>query len=95
MMRRWLPIALTAAALLAGGLLEVAWGQTPPGLDNLSPDERAVVERNLERWRRLPPEERQRFRQHMTPAERQRPRQLTPEQRQQLRRERRGEEAPR
>src|SRR6185436_17941658 len=60
---RWLPIAIALAALVAGAILEVAWGQTPqtpPGPETLSPDERAVIERNPERWRRMSPEERQR-----------------------------------
>src|SRR6267142_2362075 len=57
---RWLPIAIALAAILAGAVLEVAWGQTPPGPETLSPDERAIIERNPERWRRMSPEERQR-----------------------------------
>jgi hypothetical protein len=62
-MLRWLAAALIAAAILAAGALEIAWGQAAPfGVEGLSPDERAVVERNLERWRRLPPAERQRLR---------------------------------
>jgi len=57
---RWLPIAIALAVILAGAVLEVAWGQTQPGVETLSPDERAIMERNPERWRRMSPEERQR-----------------------------------
>jgi len=59
---RWVALVLTAAALLAGGALELALGQTPPieGMDRLSPEERAVVQRNLERWQKMTPDERQR-----------------------------------
>src|SRR5437763_5800739 len=41
---RWIAVALTTVALLAGGVLEVALGQTAPieGMDRLSPDERAI-----------------------------------------------------
>ena len=64
MTRRGLPVLLLLGAMLTLGGLDIAWGQTPPpaiqGLDTLTPEERAIVERNLERWQRLPPEERQR-----------------------------------
>jgi len=45
---RWLPPALLLLAVLLGGALEVAWGQGAPvqGLERLSPEERAVVERH-------------------------------------------------
>src|ERR1043166_8100484 len=56
---RWLPLAIALAAVLVGAILEVAWGQTP-GPETLTPEERAIVERNPERWRRMSPEERQR-----------------------------------
>src|SRR5207247_9811174 len=61
MLMRWVALVLTAAALLAGGVLEVALGQTPPieGMDRLSPEERAVAQRNLERWQKMTPEARQ------------------------------------
>ncbi len=70
---------LATVALLMTGALEAAWSQEPRagGSERLSPDERAVVERNLERWKQLSPEERQRalenYRQWkaMSPAERQ------------------------
>src|SRR3989338_7027464 len=54
---RWLPPALLLLAVLLGGALEAAWGQGAPvqGLERLSPEERAVVERNRERWERLAP----------------------------------------
>lgn len=53
---------LVLLALLALAIPEVGWTQTPiQGLDRLSPEERAVAEKNLERWRSLPPEERQRI----------------------------------
>jgi hypothetical protein len=55
-------LMLATAAGPAGG----AWAQSQqappgatqqvPGLDKLPPDERAVAERNLERWRAMPPE---------------------------------------
>jgi len=91
-------IALLLLLLLAG-VLEVAWGQprTPEGLDRLSPEQRALVERNLERWQKLSPEEQRRLLDHyqhwksMTPAERQagretmqRFRQLPPAERQRI-----------
>ena len=62
MVPRWVPVAIALAAILAGAVLEIAWGQTPPvpGMEGLSSDERAFVERNPERWRRMSPEERQR-----------------------------------
>jgi len=62
-MLRGLPTVLVLGAILALGGLDVAWGQTPPaieGLDKLTPEERAIAERNLERWQRLTPEERAR-----------------------------------
>ena len=49
---------LALAALLVAGAAEIAWGQQQPpiqGLENLSPEERSLVERNLERWRSQPP----------------------------------------
>src|SRR3990172_11051757 len=76
---RWLPPALLLLAVLLGGALEAAWGQGAPvqGLERLSPEERAVVERNRERWERLTPEERARVLENyrrwksLTPEERQ------------------------
>ena len=55
MRRRLLSTLLMLAVTLA---TEVAWGQTAPiqGLDRLTPEERALAERNLERWQRLTPE---------------------------------------
>ena len=93
--------ALLVLVVLTLGDLDVVWGQTPPpavqGLDQLSPEERALAERNLERWKRLTPEERQRALENyrhwksMTPEEREaarqnyrRFRQLTPDQRAQV-----------
>ena len=98
MTRRSLPALLLLGAILALADLHHAWGQQPPpavqGLDKLTPEERAIAERNLEKWQRLTPEERARalenYRQwrSMTPEERdaarqnyRRFRQLTPEQR--------------
>src|SRR2546422_781511 len=62
MRARWLSGLLVLLVLLAAGIPEVAWGQTTPmeGLEKLSPEERAIAERNLERWRSLSPEERER-----------------------------------
>src|SRR5204862_7433049 len=79
MVPRWLPPVLVLFALLLGGALEVAFGQTPggQGLDRLSPEERAIVERNRERWQRLNPEEQQRIRENFRYWQ-----SLTPEQRQ-------------
>ena len=79
---RWVAFVLTAAALLAGGALEVAFGQTPPieGMDRLSPEERGVAQRNLERWQKMSPEERAQAREQV--------RQQRQQQRQQLRQER-------
>src|SRR5437870_718898 len=59
---RWVPVVIALALLLAGAILEVAWGQTapPPGAPTLTPDERAFTERNPERWQRMSPEEQQR-----------------------------------
>src|SRR2546425_512551 len=93
-------LALIFLLGLAG--LETAWGQTPgPGLENLTPEERAVAERNLERWQRMTPEERERITRNwerwrkMTPEERQqlreRWRHMTPEEREQLRERHRQE----
>jgi hypothetical protein len=57
MRRLWLPGLLVVSVLLLAGSLEITWGQTRPlpGLEKLSPDERAVAERNLERWQNLSP----------------------------------------
>src|SRR2546428_5683966 len=59
---RWVPVVIALALLLAGAILEVAWGQTapPPGPPTLTPDERAFTERNPERWQRMSPQEQQR-----------------------------------
>ena len=82
---RWVALVLTAIALLAGGALEVAFGQTPPieGMDRLSPDERATAQRNLERWQKMSPEERAQAREHVRQQRQQRQ-----QQRQQGQRER-------
>ena len=104
-----LPTVLVLGAMLALGDLDRAWGQAPPppppaqgappmqGLEQLTPEERAVAERNLQRWQRLTPEERARalenYRrwQSMTPEEREsarqnyrRFRQLRPDERAQI-----------
>src|SRR5207247_1212276 len=52
MRARWLSGLLVLLVLLLAGILEVAWGQTTrmEGLEKLSPEERAIAERNLERW---------------------------------------------
>ncbi len=55
---RWLAPVFVALALLAAGVLELAWGQE--GLERLKPEERAIIERNRERWERMSPEERAR-----------------------------------
>ena len=64
MTRRSLPALLLLGAILALADLHPAWGQQPPpavqGLDKLTPEERAIAERNLEKWQRLTPEERAR-----------------------------------
>src|SRR6267378_1895407 len=46
--------SLLLSALLVLGMLAVAWGQTAPvpGLDKLTPEERALAERNQERWQK-------------------------------------------
>ena len=59
-------LGLVVAAVL--GLAAPATAQAPPpppaadapvqGLERLSPEERAVAERNLERWRAMTPERR-------------------------------------
>src|SRR3989449_10869183 len=82
MRARWLSGLLVLLVLLAAGIPEVAWGQTTPmeGLEKLSPEERAIAERNLERWRSLSPEERARVVENyrpwktMSPEEQRRPR---------------------
>src|SRR5260370_37496599 len=74
---------LVLLAIVLGAILEVAWGQTPQieGLDRLTPEERAIAERNLERWQRMTPEQRARALESyrrwtsMTPEERQAARQ--------------------
>ena len=89
-------LAMLTVVLATG----IAWGQTTApvqGLDNLTPEERALAERNLERWQWLSPEERARALENyrrwksMTPEEREaarqnyrRFRQLTPDQRAQI-----------
>src|SRR5438094_699338 len=89
MVPRWVPVAIALAAILAGAVLEIAWGQTPPvpGMEGLSSDERAFVERNPERWRRMSPEERARLRERIQ--------QMSPEERERFRRERRADDPPR
>src|SRR5437870_1578157 len=86
---RWVPVVIALALLLAGAILEVAWGQTapPPGPPTLTPDERAFTEENHQRWQRMTPDERARLRERL--------RQMSPEERERFRRERHGEGAPR
>ena len=102
MTRRRLPVLLLLGIMATFADLPAAWGQqsSPPaiqGLDKLSPEERALAERNLERWQRMTPEERARALENyrhwrsMTPEEREaarqnyrRFRQLTPDQRAQI-----------
>src|SRR2546428_560189 len=86
---RWVPVVIALALLLAGAILEVAWGQTapPPGPPTLTPDERAFTERNPERWQRMSPQERRRRRERL--------RQVSPGERGRFRRERPGGGAPR
>jgi len=70
--------SLLLSPLLVLGVLAGAWGQTAPvpGLDKLTPEERALAERNLERWQKLTPEQRARALENyrrwksMTPEER-------------------------
>jgi len=52
--------SLLLSPLLVLGVLAGAWGQTAPvpGLDKLTPEERALAERNLVRWQKLTPEQR-------------------------------------
>src|SRR3972149_9946590 len=79
MRARWWPGLLLLSAILALGILEAAWGQTAPipGLEKLTPEERAIAEKNFERWQKLTPEERARALENyrhwksMTPEERQ------------------------
>ena len=59
MSRRGLLLALAMLSVVL--TTEIAWAQTSApvqGLDKLTPEERALAERNLERWQRLTPEER-------------------------------------
>ena len=62
MKARWVPGLLILIAPVLTGTREVAWGQAPQieGLERLTPEERGIAERNLERWRSLSPEERAR-----------------------------------
>jgi hypothetical protein len=83
-------VSRLVALLLAVALTLPAWAraQAPPpapdapiqGLERLSPEERAVAERNLERWRNMTPEQRERMDRNL-----ERWRNMTPEQRQQAR----------
>src|SRR4030065_696200 len=57
-----------------------AVGQAPQGLESLTPEERARVQENLERWKQLSPDERQRVREKY-----ERSKQLSPEERQRAR----------
>ena len=83
MTRRLLSGLLLLVAALVLGARDVAWGQSAPiqGLENLTPEERAIAERNLERWQKLTPEERARALENyrhwksMTPEERESARQ--------------------
>ena len=96
---RCLPAPFLLSAIVVFGGVHVVWGQTAPiqGLEKLTPEERAVAERNLERWQKLTPEERTRALENyrhwksMTPEEREaarqnyrRFRQLSPEQKSQI-----------
>jgi len=62
MRARWLSGLLVLLVLLLAGILEVAWGQTTrmEGLEKLSPEERAIAERNLEGGAASRPRERAR-----------------------------------
>src|SRR4030095_16677206 len=59
---RWLGVLVLAAIVVGHAGVVGAPPPAPaaPGLDTLTSQERAVVERILERWRAMPPEERQR-----------------------------------
>jgi len=78
MSRRLARRSLLLSPLLVLGVVALAWGQTAPvpGLDKLTPEERALAERNLERWQKLTPEQRTRALENyrrwksMTPEER-------------------------
>ncbi len=59
-MTRVVPRVLLLVAVLVLAVLDVAWGQSPEGMDRLGAEERAIVQRNLERWQKLAPDERQR-----------------------------------
>ena len=65
MSHHWLLAPMMGLLVLAGlpGQLPVASGQPAagPDLERLALDERAMVERNLERWHRAGPAERQRM----------------------------------
>src|SRR5260370_1436499 len=95
---------LVLLAIVLGAILEVAWGQTPQieGLDRLTPEERAIAERNLERWQRTTPEQRARGRgrwRKIPHGERERRREqgksATPEERGRLRQQYGGQRPPR
>src|SRR5260370_382189 len=95
---------LVLLAIVLGAILEVAWGQTPQieGLDRLTPEERAIAERNLERWQQMTPEQRARARERwrkIPPEERERLREqwksATPEERERLRQQYGGQRPPR
>src|SRR5258708_38876752 len=59
---RPLPALLLLSAIFVFSGVDVTWGQTAPiqGLEKLTPEERALAERNPERWQKLTPEERTR-----------------------------------
>src|SRR3989304_257872 len=76
MRARWWPGLLLLSAILALGILEAAWGQTAPipGLEKLTPEERALALENYRRWKSMSPEEQQAARENYK-----RFRQLSPE----------------
>jgi len=79
MRRLRIPLLVMLALWLA--IPGPAVGQAPQGLESLTPEERARVQENLERWKQLSPDERQRVRENyerwkqLSPEERQRARQ--------------------
>ena len=62
MMRRTVKRFLILYSLLLGLFLPLAvWAQERPW-GRLSPEEKAAIERNFQRWRNLPPERQERLR---------------------------------
>ena len=54
-------------------------GASIQGLERLSPEERAIAERNLERWRNMTPEQRQQAREQIRQRRLERPREIRPQ----------------